>query len=47
MAELSVYTSPEESLALFDARPANFVQIQDTPIPFDLIPMPLPEVGLF
>jgi hypothetical protein len=42
-----VYTSPVEGMALFDARPANFVQIQDTPVPFDLIPMQLQEVGLF
>ena len=31
----------EIGFAAFDARPANFVQIADTPIPFDLIIVPL------
>jgi len=32
--------------AIFDARPANFVLVGDTPDPFDLIPVPLDEIGL-
>jgi hypothetical protein len=28
-----------QSLAIFDARPANFISIQDSPVPFDLIPV--------
>lgn len=33
-------------VAIFDARPANFVLVGETPIPFDLIPVPLDGIGL-
>ena len=33
-------------VAIFDARPANFVLIGETPVPFDLIPVSLDEIGL-
>jgi len=32
-------------LAIFDARPANFVLVRETPVPFDLIPVALDEIG--
>jgi len=31
----------------FDARPANFVLIEDTPTPFDLIPVPYNKLAAF
>jgi hypothetical protein len=31
--------------ALFDARPANFVKVSGMPIPFDLIVVPLEDLG--
>lgn len=41
-----VYVSQLEGMALFDARPANFFQMGDVLVPFDVIPMPLEDVGL-
>ena len=43
---LHVWRSLEKGVVLFDARPANFVQIEDESVPFDVIPMPLEDVGL-
>jgi hypothetical protein len=32
-------------VAIFDARPANFVLVDGTPIPFDLITLPISQVS--
>jgi hypothetical protein len=34
-------------VAIFDARPANFVLVDGTPIPFDLITLPTSQVSGF
>ena len=36
---------PARNLAVFDARPGNFILVEDTAIPFDVIPLPLSEVS--
>jgi hypothetical protein len=33
------------NLAVFDARPGNFILVEDTAVPFDVIPVPLSEVS--
>ena len=38
------WVSKSLQVAIFDARPANFVLINDTPIPFDLITVPLTKL---
>jgi hypothetical protein len=35
---------PARDLAVFDARPGNFILVEDTAVPFDVIPVPLSEV---
>ena len=36
---------PVRNLAVFDARPGNFILVEDTAVPFDVIPVPLSEVS--
>jgi hypothetical protein len=38
------WISQTRGIAIFDARPANFVQIGETPVPFDVIPVPLSDL---
>jgi hypothetical protein len=38
------WISQSRGMAIFDARPANFVQIGETPVPFDVIPVPLSDL---
>lgn len=40
------WISLPRGVAIFDARPANFVLMGDTPVPFDLIPVALSEIAL-
>jgi hypothetical protein len=41
----STWYDPARNLAVFDARPGNFILVEDTAVPFDLIPVPLNEVS--
>ena len=34
----------ERNLAVFDARPGNFILVEDTAVPFDVIPVPFGQV---
>ena len=34
----------ERNLAVFDARPGNFILVEDTAVPFDVIPVPFDQV---
>jgi len=40
------WMSISRRVAVFDARPANFVLIGETPVPFDLIPVCLDAIGI-
>ena len=41
------WVSRSLEVAIFDARPANFVLVDGTPIPFDLITLPISQVSGF
>jgi len=41
------WKSDELRFMVFDARPANYVLIEDTPVPFDLIPVPYKKLSAF
>ena len=41
--QLFAWYRNHDAIAIFDARPANFVLVEDSPIPFDLIPVVLSQ----
>ncbi len=40
------WVSHSRRIAIFDTRAANFILMGDTPIPFDVIPVPIDDIGL-